>query len=57
MASVKHEYLPKVCIAEDFDSAWKEYLDVYHKKCDVDGILLPAFDAEIQRRIDVANGK
>ncbi len=57
MAEVKHEYLPQVCIAEDFDTAWNEYLDKYKEKCDVDGVLLPAFDKEIQRRIDVASGK
>lgn len=57
MAEVKHEYLPQVCIADDFDSAWDEYIGEYKKKCDVDGTLLPAFDKEIQRRIDVAAGK
>ena len=29
----------------------------YKEKCDVDGTLLPAFNKEIQRRIDVAAGK
>ncbi|WP_024857678.1 extracellular solute-binding protein [Ruminococcus albus] len=57
MANVKHEYLPQVCIADDFDKAWDEYLTEYKKKCDVDGTLLPAFNKEIQRRIDVAAGK
>ena len=56
MAQVKHEYLPKVCMAEDFDSAWDEYMDVYSSKCDVD-TFIAALDKEIQRRIDVAEGK
>ena len=31
MANVKHEYLPQVCIADDFDKAWDEYLTEYKK--------------------------
>ncbi len=29
MGEIKHEYLPKVVLASDFESAWDEYLDVY----------------------------
>ena len=29
IAEVKHEWLPKVVMAADFDSAWAEYMDAY----------------------------
>lgn len=29
MGEVKHEYLPKVVMASDFDAAWEEYMEVY----------------------------
>ena len=32
IGEVKHEYLPKVVMADDFDSAWKEYMGKY-KDC------------------------
>ncbi len=56
MAEVKHEYLPKVCMADDFEAAWEEYLGVYNDRCDIP-VFLDAINAEIQRRIDVAEGK
>ncbi|MBR1864747.1 MAG: extracellular solute-binding protein [Ruminococcus sp.] len=55
MDEVKHEYLPKVVIADDFDAAWDEYMSVYNERCDID-CYLNALDTEIQRRIDVAEG-
>ena len=55
MADVKHEYLPKVVMAPDFDSAWNEYLGVYNDSCDINAFL-DGINAEIQRRIAVANG-
>ena len=56
MDEVKHEYLPKVVMSEDFDSAWKEYREVYEDRVDVEAYL-SALDTEVQRRIDVANGQ
>ena len=55
MADVKHEYLPKVVMAPDFEAAWTEYMDQYTSRCDID-VFLNAINTEIQRRIDVANG-
>lgn len=55
MEEVKHEYLPKVCMASDFEAAWKEYLEVYHSRVDVDAFLSEISD-EVQRRIAVAQG-
>ncbi len=31
IGEVKHEYLPKVVMADDFDSAWKEYMGKYEE--------------------------
>ena len=56
MDEVKHEYLPKVVMSDDFDKAWTEYLDVYNSRVDV-AAYLSALDTEIQRRIDVSEGK
>lgn len=55
MAEVKHEYLPKVVMADDFETGWNEYLSVYNRRCDIQ-VFLDGINAEIQRRIDVANG-
>ncbi len=55
MDEVKHEYLPKVVIADDFDAAWEEYLKVYYERCDIEAYL-NELTAEVQRRIDVAEG-
>ena len=55
MADVKHEYLPKVVMAPDFEAAWEEYMGVYNQRCDIP-VFLNAIDEEIQRRIDVASG-
>ena len=27
---IKHEWLPRVIMAEDFDTAWQEYMDAYN---------------------------
>lgn len=56
MGEVKHEYLPQVVMADDFESAWEEYMEEYNKRCDIP-TFLAGIDAEIQRRIDVAEGK
>lgn len=51
MDEVKHEYLPKVCMADDFETAWDEYMNVYNSRVDVDAYL-NALTTEIQRRVD-----
>ncbi len=56
MDTVKHEYLPKVIMADDFNAGWDAYMKEYSSKVDT-AAYLGAIDAEIQRRIDVANGK
>ena len=56
MADIKHTYLPQVVKADDFDSAWDEYMKAYEDKIDID-TFLNAANTEIQRRIDVAEGK
>lgn len=55
MGEVKHEYLPKVVIADDFEAAWEEYMDVYAERCDID-VFLADMQAEVNRRIAVAEG-
>jgi len=55
MGEVKHEWLPKVCIAEDFEAEWENYMKVYNERCDIQAFL-DAATAEVARRIDVANG-
>lgn len=57
MAEVKHEYLPKVVIADDFEAAWEEYMSVYNSdRCHVQDFLDEA-KAEVERRYAVAQGK
>lgn len=46
MGEIKHEYLPKVVMASDFESAWNDYLDVY------EGCNPQAFLAEMQAELD-----
>ncbi|MDO5559524.1 MAG: extracellular solute-binding protein [Oscillospiraceae bacterium] len=49
MDRVKHEYLPKVVMSDDFESSWNEYLGVYYSECDIDAYL-SELTAEIRRR-------
>ena len=46
MGEVKHEYLPKVVMADDFDAGWAEYMEAYNA-CNPD-----AFIAEMQAELD-----
>ena len=55
MDEVKHAELPKVVMAEEFESAWTNYLDIYHSRCDID-TYLKALQEEVKRRIAVAEG-
>lgn len=46
MGEIKHEYLPKVVMASDFESAWEEYMGVYN------GCNPQAFIDEMQTELD-----
>lgn len=46
MGEIKHQYLPKVVMADDFDAAWDEYMEVY-SACNPE-----AFIAEMQTELD-----
>ena len=46
MGEIKHEYLPKVVLSSDFESAWEEYLKAYATAKPED------FLAEMQTELD-----
>lgn len=46
MGEIKHEYLPKVVMADDFEAAWDEYMVAY------EGCNPQAFLAEMQAELD-----
>lgn len=48
MGEIKHEWLPKVCMADDFDKAWDEYMEVYNTANPQD--FLDEMQAELERR-------
>ena len=52
MGETKHEYLPKVVMASDFDSAWDEYMEAY-KACDPDSFI-SEMQTELDRRMEEA---
>lgn len=52
MGEVKHEYLPQVVMASDFDSAWGEYMSAYDA-CDPQSFL-DEMQTELDRRITEA---
>lgn len=52
MGEIKHEYLPRVVMAPDFEEAWDEYMDVY-EDCDPQAFL-DEMQAELDRRIEEA---
>jgi putative aldouronate transport system substrate-binding protein len=56
MTEVKHEYLPRVVVAEDFEAEWTEYLKIYNERADINAFLTE-MQAEVDRRIAVAEGK
>ena len=49
MSQCKHEWLPKIVLAKDFDSVWDSYMSAY-EDCDPDEFLDEAL-AEVNRRI------
>ncbi len=55
MGEVKHEYLPKIVVADDFEAAWTDYLAVYNERADINAFL-SEMQAEVDRRIAVAEG-
>ena len=52
MGEVKHEYLPKVVMSDDFEAAWEEYMKVYDS-CDPQAFL-DEMQAELDRRVEEA---
>lgn len=52
MGEIKHEYLPKVVMAENFESAWEEYMGVYAQCRPED--FLSEMQTELDRRIELA---
>ena len=52
MGETKHEYLPKVVMASDFDSAWDEYMEAY-EACDPDSFI-SEMQTELDRRVEEA---
>ncbi|MDF2801185.1 MAG: carbohydrate transporter substrate-binding protein family [Anaerocolumna sp.] len=55
MGETKHEWLPKVVIAEDFDTAWADYMKAY-KNCKPEDFL-GEMQEEVYKRIENVTGK
>lgn len=54
MGEVKHEWLPKVVISDDFEGTWDKYMEVY-QGCKPEDFL-NEIQEEVYRRIEVASG-
>ncbi len=52
MGEIKHEYLPKVVMASDFESGWSEYMDAY-ESCNPQDFL-DEMQAELDKRMEEA---
>ena len=52
MGEVKHEYLPKVVMADKFDDAWADYMKAY-KKCKPEDFI-NEMQTELERRMKAA---
>ena len=52
MGEIKHEYLPKVVMADDFESAWDEYMGAY-SDCNPEAFIAE-MQAELERRVEAA---
>ncbi|MDE6389544.1 MAG: sugar ABC transporter substrate-binding protein [Lachnospiraceae bacterium] len=52
MGEIKHEYLPKVVMASDFESGWSEYMDAY-SSCNPQDFL-DEMQAELDKRMEEA---
>ena len=53
MGECKHEWLPKVITAKDFDSAWADYMKAY-EACNPQAFL-DEMQEELDRRVELAN--
>lgn len=56
MDEVKHEYLPKVIMANDFEAAWAEYMKVLNDRVDME-VYEKAITEEVRRRVAISEGK
>ena len=54
MGEVKHEWLPKVVISDDFEGSWDKYMEVY-EGCKPEDFL-NEIQEEVYRRVEVASG-
>ena len=52
MGEVKHEYLPQVVMATDFESAWADYMEIYDS-CNPQAFI-DEMQAELDRRMEEA---
>lgn len=52
MGEIKHEYLPKVVMAKDFEKGWDDYMKAY-EKCNPQAFV-DEMQAELDRRIEEA---
>ena len=52
IGEVKHEQLPQVVMAKDFDSAWKTYMDAYNACNPQD--FLDELQTELDKRLEQA---
>ena len=52
MADVKHQWLPKVCMADNFDSTWTQYQSAYAATKPQDYI--SKAQTEVKRRVEAA---
>ena len=52
IGEIKHEYLPQVVMAKDFDAAWAEYMDAY-SSCDP-GAFIGELQTELDKRMEEA---
>lgn len=52
IGEIKHEYLPQVVMAKDFDTAWAEYMDAYNS-CDP-GAFIGELQTELDKRMEEA---
>ena len=49
MDKVKHEYLPKVVMSDDFEAEWEAYMKAYSEQCDTESYLNELTN-EVRRR-------
>ncbi|SFH78493.1 putative aldouronate transport system substrate-binding protein [Pseudobutyrivibrio sp. OR37] len=52
MGEIKHQYLPKVVMADDFEKGWAEYMKVY-EECKPEDFI-SEMQAELERRMEEA---